>query len=449
MARIACLLLFASLLAACGSSETGDAGESASAEPGSVESSAPEGSAVPDTVGDQPAADCPDGGLDLPDGFCATVFADGVGPLRHITMAHNGVLYGILRSPEEGHGLVAMRDANSDGKAETIHRFGEITGTGVLAHDDWLYASSDTAVYRWPLPEEGLSPTGDPALIVDGFPQQRQHAAKSLAIGNGRLYVNVGAPSNACMEQSRTKGSPGMDPCPILEGFGGIWHFAADEAGQTYSEDKRFATGIRNAVALAWNPQVNEIYLVQHGRDQLHQFFPELYTTEDNAELPAEEMFRVNEGDAFGWPYCYYDHRKGKKVLGPEYGGDGEEVGRCAEFEDPVIAFPGHWAPNGLLFYTGESFPNRYHGGAFIAFHGSWNRAPEPQAGYKVVFVPFDGAVPADGYETFADGFAGREILAAPGEAEYRPMGLAQGADGALYISDSQKGRVWRVTYGR
>ncbi len=109
------------------------------------------------------------------------------------------------------------------------------------------------------------------------------------------------------------------------------------------------------------------------------------------------------------------------------------------------MAFPGHWAPDGLLFYTGEMFPESYRGGAFIAFHGSWNRAPLPQGGYKVVFVPFAGDEPAGSYEVFADGFAGENV--GPRSALHRPMGLAQGPDGSLYITDDRRGRIWRVFY--
>ena len=111
------------------------------------------------------------------------------------------------------------------------------------------------------------------------------------------------------------------------------------------------------------------------------------------------------------------------------------------------MAFPGHWAPNGLLFYSGSAFPARYRGGAFIAFHGSWNRAPLPQAGYKVVFVPFVNGNPAANYEAFADGFKGADSISAPNQARYRPMGLAQGHDGSVYITDTEKGRVWRVMW--
>ena len=113
------------------------------------------------------------------------------------------------------------------------------------------------------------------------------------------------------------------------------------------------------------------------------------------------------------------------------------------------MAYPAHWAPNDLLFYSGKNFPARYQDGAFIAFHGSWNRAPEPQAGYKVVFQPMKDGKPSGAYEVFADGFAGEMKDNSPRNAQYRPVGLAVGPDGSLYVSDSQKGRVWRISYGK
>jgi glucose/arabinose dehydrogenase len=239
-----------------------------------------------------------------------------------------------------------------------------------------------------------------------------------------------------------------MDPCPQLKRHAGIWRFDADQLGQTQMGDGvHFATGIRQSVAMRWNPLVDELYVVQHGRDQLNTLWPEHFTDEENARLPAEELLLVEKGDDFGWPYCYYDPFQEKRVLAPEYGGDGQKVGRCDRYREPLMAFPAHWAPNDLLFYTASQFPARYRGGAFIAFHGSWNRAPLPQRGYKVGFVPFQGKKPSAEYEVFADGFAGEEVIRRPSDARWRPMGLAQGPDGSLYIADSQRGRVWRVVY--
>ena len=351
-----------------------------------------------------------------------------------------------------------MRDTTGDFKVDIIERFSDMTPmrggilweTGMAIHDGYIWASNTEAVYRWPMPEDGaLVPEGEPEIVVTGFPEQQSHDSKSIAFDdNGYLYVNVGSPSNTCQQEERTPGSPGLDPCPQLERQAGIWRFHADSLGQTQQDDGvHYATGIRNVVGLDWNHEDNALYVMQHGRDQLNTLWPDLYTTEENAELPAEEMLRLTEGANAGWPYCYYDWQQEEKVLSPEYGGDGQEIGRCSEFLDPVAAFPGHWAPNGLLFYTGEHFPKRYQGGAFVAFHGSWNRAPLPQEGYKVTFTPFEDGAPAGDYETFADAFAGVESIANRGAAEHRPMGLAMAPDGALYISDSVKGRIWRVVY--
>jgi glucose/arabinose dehydrogenase len=287
-------------------------------------------------------------------------------------------------------------------------------------------------------------------VVVTGYPDQPTHDAKTLAFdGDGQMYVNVGAPSNACMEETRTKGSPGQDPCPQLEDRAGIWQYPIDQIDQAYPEaGTRYATGVRNANAIDWRTADSTLYAVQHGRDNLYNYNPDLYTEEEGAELPAEEFFRVNEGDNFGWPYCYYDWMQETKVLAPEYGGDSETVGRCDQFEDPILAFPGHWAPNDLLFSEGRTaFPEKCQSGAFIAWHGSWNRAPLPQEGYKVTFVPFEDDGPSERYETFADGFAGADTLQSAGAADYRPSGLAIGPDGGLYVSEDKEGRIWRIAY--
>ncbi len=161
----------------------------------------------------------------------------------------------------------------------------------------------------------------------------------------------------------------------------------------------------------------------------------------------AEEFLRVTDGSHFGWPYCYYDQVQGKKVLAPEYGGDGVVIGRCDEYDDPLIGFPGHFAPNDLMFYRGDQFPDRYKNGAFIAFHGSTIRNPYPQAGYFVAFVPFDEGGPSGEWEVFANGFAVVDPIVNTSDAIHRPVGLATGPDGSLYVTESNRGRIWRITY--
>jgi glucose/arabinose dehydrogenase len=401
-------------------------------------------------VGSIPDCDPDNGGLSLPSGFCALVAHEGVGPARHLAVAANGNVYVALRNRqgEEG-GVLALRDASGDGRLDESVRFGPEGGTGIGIDGGYLYFAPNTYVVRWKLPEDGsLRPEGAAERVVEGFPEQRSHGAKSVAFdGRGNLWVNVGAPSAAnCGINDGQEGARGQDPCPELQWQAGVWRFDT-RTGQHQRDGERWATGIRNAVALAYNPTAHALYGVQHGRDQLNVVAPEHFTAQMNAQLPSEEFQRLDRGANFGWPYCHHDPLQGRRVVAPEYGGDGRQVGNCARFPDPVTAYPAHWAPNDLLFYTGQQFPARYRGGAFIAWHGSWNRSPEPQRGYKVTFQAMSAGRPADAWEVFADGFAGHEVIASPADAAFRPMGLAQGPDGSVYIVDSKEGRIWRVVY--
>lgn len=395
-----------------------------------------------------PSCDPDNGGITLPQDFCALVVADNLGIARHLAVAPNGDVYVAIRNGQNTKGgVAALRDTNGDGKADTKERFGDEGGTGLAIRSGALYFAHDTSIVRYRLKEGQLVPDAAPETIVAGLPLQRAHAAKSFAFdGQGSMFVNVGAPSNACQADDRKAKVPGQDPCPLLEQHGGIWRFDESRPGQTpITDDKRYATGMRQMIALAWH--AGGLYAVMHGRDQLDTLWPGLFTAQQNAELPSETLLRVDEGSNFGWPYCYHDWQQNKLFLNPEYGGDGRKTDRCEKFAPPLIGFPGHWAPEDLLFYTGSQFPARYRNGAFIAFHGSWNRAPLPQDGYKVVFVPFSGPKPAGQYETFADGLAGKKPLERPDDAAFRATGVAQGPDGSLYLSESQKGRIWRIVY--
>lgn len=386
--------------------------------------------------------------ITLPAGFKYSVLADNLGRARHMAVNTNGDVYVKLERLKDGKGIYRLQDLNGDGQADNIQGFANYTGTGIAIKNGFLYASSNSAVYRYKLDSKGQVDTTTATLIVSGLIDKRQHASKSLTLDNaGNLYVNVGAPSNMCQEEDRKKGSPGRNPCPLLDSAGGIFMFRADQQNQTYGNGVRYATGLRNVVGLDWNNQVNDLYVMQHGRDMLFQFYPELFDQKDGAESPAEEMFRVKKGADCGWPYCYYDVQKKQKLLNPEYGGDRLKTGVCENKEKSIMQFPAHMGPNAMLFYTGTQFPEKYRNGAFIAFHGSWNRSPEPQEGYYVVFVPMKNGVPSGDWEVFANNFAGD--AKEPGKAMYRPTGLAQGPDGSLYVSDDQKGRIWKISYGK
>ncbi len=387
-------------------------------------------------------------GLKLPPGFSATIVADKLGRARHIAITKNGIIYVKLEKLKNGKGIIKLSNINADEKAMQQSGFGNYTGTGICIKGNYLYASSDEDVYRYTLNDKSEVINPDkPEKIISGLLNRHEHPSKSIVLdNNGNVYVNIGAYSNSCQVLDRTIGSPGQNPCPILDSAGGIWQFKADKLNQHYADGVRYATGLRNVVGLDWNNTSNELFVLQHGRDQLSQLFPDLYNEKQNAELPAEAMYELHKGDNAGWPYIYYDQLQKKKILSPEYGGDGKKTAG-EDAVDPVMAFPGHLGPNGLLFYTGKMFPVKYKDGAFITFHGSWNRAPEKQKGFNVVFVPFKNGKPVGTWEIFADNFAGTENIYSPKQAKHRPCGIAQGPDGALYISDDVQGTVYRISY--
>jgi mono/diheme cytochrome c family protein len=261
----------------------------------------------------------------------------------------------------------------------------------------------------------------------------------------GAMYVDVATATNSCQLKNRTLKSPGAVPCAELETRGGIWRYDANKTNQTFSPADRFATGVRNAEGLAMDSD-GRMFVTQHGRDELHTNWPNLYKPEEEATLPAEELLLLKPGGDYGWPECYYDSFRQKLVLAPEYGGDGgNKIGPCATKLAPVAAFPAHWAPNAMAHYDKPQFPARYRDGVFIAFHGSWNRAPYQQGGYNVVFQPLSGDRASGPCEIFADGFAG--ALKSPGEAAHRPSGLAVAPDGSLFVSDDVRGRIYRIVY--
>ena len=391
----------------------------------------------------KPACAPDNAGLKLPAGFCATLFAESLSAPRHMVIAPNGDLIVAIRNTQKDTGGVAvLRDADGDGRAERRARFGKFDATEVRFLGNRLYTEDNTSILRYRLPAGVMEPTEAPDTIVIGLPGMG-HRAKTFVIFKGQLYVNQGSRTNSCQEKDRAPQSKGLDPCPELSERAGIWRYSAEKKGQTLKDGEHFATGIRNAVALAIEPKSNQLYAMQHGRDQLADNWG--FPADKSAETPAEEMLHVTKGADFGWPYCYFDPELKVKILAPDYGGDGKTIGRCENKQGNVGVFPAHWAPNGLLFYTGTALPRKYRDGAFIVFHGSWNRAPLPQQGFKVVFQPMSKGRAVGGFETIVDGFIDAEGKAT--ELGGRPTGLTQGRNGELYLSDDSKGRIWRIQY--
>jgi len=404
---------------------------------------------------------CPnnDSGLKLPAGFCATIFADGIGHARQMVVAPNGVLYVNTWSgryygndtPHAGGFLVALQDKSGTGKADVIERFGETVqngghgGTGIGIYKGSIYAEINDRIVRYSLPAGSIVPGSDAETIVSGLPLGGDHPMHPFIIdADGQMYVDVATATNSCQAKNRMPGSPGLTPCTELDTRGGVWLYDANKTNQAFSPAERYATGIRNAEGFAIDPS-GRIFVTQHGRDQLHANWPNLYKPDQEATLPSEELLLLQAKGDYGWPECYHDPFVQKLVLAPEYGGDGKTIGVCANKIAPLAFFPAHWAPNAMARYDQQQFPARYRGGVFIAFHGSWDRAPYRQGGYNVVFQALDGDHASGQCEIFADGFAG--ATESPAEAQHRPSGVAVGPDGALYVSDDIRGRIYRIDY--
>ena len=411
-----------------------------------------------------PPGDADNGGLFLPGNFEAVVVADSLGRARHLTVNTNGDIYVKLTYNDIMHGgggTVGLRDADNDGKADVISYFGDYKDEGGLpagieVHNGYLYTSTVKNIFRNKLKNGELVPESKTEIILtddDENLRKHWHTAKPFTFDNrGNMYVPFGAPTDAAQDINQAgpagiPGGKGLDPAPDLETHAGVWRFNEAKTGQTQKSGYKYATGIRSVLGISWNPMDNTLYCVMNGMDNFHTRYSKIYSAWQAAVLPSEPLLKVTEHANFGWPYAYYDQIQGKNVLQPGYGGDGKTIGRAAQFDVPVFGFPGHWAPMDLLFYTGNQFPARYKNGAFVAFHGSTDRSPYPQAGYIVCFVPFQNGKPTSEWEVFADGFTGVDTVFNTSDALYRPMGLATGPDGSLYISESNKGKVWRVMY--
>ncbi len=401
------------------------------------------------------------GGLSLSPGFCASIFADNLGNIRHIIVRPDGVVYVNVWSGRYYAGqpvaqdgfLIALKDGDHDGKAETINRFGEKAaqgahgGSGVYLYKDYVYAEESDKIIRYKIPAGAIAPApgASPEVILSGLTTTGDHNMHPFVIDpKGHLFVDLGSATNSCQPKNRQAGVAGATPCVESDMRAGIWKYDANTLGQAFGPKQRYATGLRNAEGLAWDAS-GRFFATMHGRDQLIQNWGALYPdAAHTVELPAEELVEVKAGGDYGWPQCYYDSFQKKLVLAPEYGGDGgKAVGICAAKTAPIAAFPAHWAPNDLKIYNAKAFPKPYQGGAFITFHGSWNRTPAPQDGFNVVYQPLKDGKADGAYVVFADGFTGPDKA----RAVRRPMALAIAPDGALLITDDVKGRIWRVTY--
>lgn len=345
--------------------------------------------------------------LEVPAGFRANIFAEGLANPRWLAVAENGDV--LLSEPRVGR-VTLLRDDDGDGKADLIETFAEDLAAphGLAVRGDFLYVADVERVWRYRFRRGQTRATGNAQAVTarGALGGRGGHWTRNLVFDpdGRRFYVAVGSRSNIA-----------EDPPPRAT----VQAFDADGGGQ-----RTFAAGLRNPVGIAFYPDSDDLYVVVNERDGLGE------------ELVPDYLTRVRGGDFFGWPYAYLGSH-------PQPGLARRRPDLVARSKAPDLLFRAHSAPLGLVFYDAAQFPPSYRGDAFVALHGSWNAA-EPR-GYMVVRVPFEGGRPAGTYEAFATGFwaAGEKRAQAWG----RPAGLAVAADGSLLIADDFGGVVWRVHY--
>jgi glucose/arabinose dehydrogenase len=337
--------------------------------------------------------------LKVPAGFRAEILVANVPNARSMALGPRGTLFVGTRS---GGTVYAIRNALGGSPAVEKFAGGLTMPNGVALHDGDLYVAEQKRILRFRQAEASLDRPPAPEVVDAALPfKNAAHSWKYLAVGpDGKLYVPVGAPCNVCVEP----------------GFGVILRMNTDGSGREV-----VASGIRNAVGLDWHPRTGELWFTDNGRDMLGDDAP-----------PCELNRAPRTGLDFGFPYCH-----GGTLADPQFGG----AGQCSAAEPPVQALGPHVAPLAVRFYTGRMFPAAYRGQAFIAEHGSWNRSKEAgKTGYRVTLVRLEGNR-AVAYEPFIEGWLqGDQVLG-------RPVDILVAPDGALLISDDQRGVIYRISY--
>jgi len=339
--------------------------------------------------------------LQVPAGFEANMFAQGLNNPRFMAFGPDGVLY----VAERGNGrIVALPDSDGDGLADGIREFaGSLDQPHSLVyHEGAWYVGVPSGVIRLE-DGDGDGVAEQRTAVVDNLPASGSHRTRTVEfLPDSRMVVSVGSSCNVCDEEDPRRATV-------------LVYDDAQGGGE-----RIYAQGLRNAVGLAIHPETGLLWATNNGRDLLGD------------DLPPETVYIVQEGMDYGWPRCHSGD-----VLDPEFG----QPGACDGVGQPLVQMQAHSAPLALAFYSGDSFPGEYRGDLFIAFHGSWNRSVP--TGYKVVRLPLRGSEPAGPIEDFVTGWLDVEGFQASG----RPAGLAVGPDGALYISDDKGGFIYRVTY--
>src|SRR2546421_5252811 len=334
----------------------------------------------------------------LPAGFHANVFYAGLSSPRFMTFGPGGTLFVANRGSGS---IVALSDPNSTSQAtnKRVVVSGLDDPTSVVFYQGSLYVGEQSQITRFTL-GPGQQVTSK-QIIVPDLPTGGNHITRTVLIGlDGNLYVSIGSTCNDCIESDPHRAA--------------VWIYHLDG-----SDGRLYARRLRNAVGMAINPWNNQVWATNNGRDLLG----------DNS--PPETVYALQDGGNYGWPRCHAGD-----IIDSDYGHRGD----CNGVVQPLIKMQAHSAPLGLVFYNASRFPQQYHG-LFVAFHGSWNRSVP--TGYKVIFIPMDSHGNIAGQDRdFATGW-----LVNNASATGRPVGLAIGPEGALYVSDDEGGMIYRITY--
>jgi Glucose/sorbosone dehydrogenases len=350
-----------------------------------------------------PAAELLHERLRLPVGFSIALYASDLPGARMLRFTEAGDL--LVSLPYSGQIVLLERDGDGDRQPDGRHDLlsGLNRPHGMDLHDGWLYVAETNAIGRIRFNAATGSIAGELERIVTDLPGGGLHWTRSLRFSpDGWLYIAVGSSCNACKERNLRRAA--------------LLRFRPDGSG-----GELYATGLRNTVGFDWRPGINELYGADNGRDFLGDDFP-----------PCE-LNRIERGQFYGWPYA-----NGDKFPDPEYGKGHED--KIRESVAPVHKFGAHTAPLGITFLRGQNLPVEYRGAALVALHGSWNRTRKQ--GYEVILLHF-GADGKIAERKFITGFELNEDVIG------RPVDVAEGPDGALYISDDFTGSVYRVVINK
>ncbi len=218
------------------------------------------------------------GGIELPDGFCAVLSAKDLGLARHVAVSPSGDVFVAVNPSRDGKTpgqIIALRDTNDDGKFDKRETFNEVGGNSIVWRKGELFFAENDRIIKYSLPDGELKPSVEPEVIVSGLPDDGDHVSKTIAFGaDDLMYVNIGSATNSCQVNNRELNSPGVDLCPELEERAGIWTFDPTVLNQVAADGTRYAKGTRNMNALALQPDTGDLWGVQNGRDQLAENWP-------------------------------------------------------------------------------------------------------------------------------------------------------------------------------